>query len=129
MTATANPVLDRALAHLGRYGYRGGAPRPAEVDRNPAADWARLMSDFDAPVPAFGALADKSRDAAERYLALKHDADTLLAACEAAHREFLADGIAVERTERYAVVRDAYEDKIEDFGAARVSLPAALKDG
>ena len=32
MAATANPVLDRALAHLGRYGYRGGAPRSAEVD-------------------------------------------------------------------------------------------------
>ena len=127
MTATANPVLERALAYLGRYGYRGGAPRPVEVDRDPAADWARLKSDFDAPVPAFDALADKARDAAERYLALKHDADALLAACEAAHREILDDGIAVERTERYAVVRDAYEDKIEDFGAARAALAATLK--
>ena len=125
---TANPVLERALAHLGRYGYRGGTTGPVEIERDAAADWARLTSDFDALVPEFGALADTSRDAAERYLALRHDADALLAACEAAHREILDDGIAVERTERYAAVRDAYEDKVEEFGAARGTLAAALKE-
>ncbi len=121
-----NPVLERALAHLGRYGYRAGAQGPVEIDQDPAGDWALLKSDFGDAAPDFDALAGTAHAAAESYLALKQEADILLAACEAAHGEILDQGIAPERTERYAVVRDAYEDKVEAFGAARAALAAYL---
>jgi hypothetical protein len=121
MSETANPVLDRALAHLEQYGYRAPV---TEI----AADWARLKSDFGESVPDLAELGGAARKAADRYLALKYEADELLAACEAAHREILGEGLGPERTERYAVVRDAYEEKVEEFGAARAALAVALPE-
>jgi len=120
----ANPVLDASLARLARYGYGAGG------NADPAAEWARLAGDFadlDHPrVPDFAALALDAQIAARRYLALRRDADALLAACARAHRGMLADGLAEDRIEAYAALREAYEDKVEEFGAARAAVAALL---
>jgi len=129
----ANPVLEESLRRLSRYGYAGpdGAPADAGAAADWPAEWARLKGDF-APaggggaVADLGALAEPARAVAMAYLRLRVEADALLARCEDAHRDILARGITPDRVEAYAAVRDAYEDKVEAFGAARAALAGLL---
>ncbi len=117
----ANPTLANALARLERYGFR--AP---EIDA--AEAWRKLRDDFDtAKGVEFAALPSEAQAAVEHYLACKHESDRLLAACEAAHTDILECGLDRQRSEAYAVLRDAYEDSVEDFGAAGVEVARSLK--
>lgn len=122
-----NPVLDTNLGRLARYGYNRA---PDDTIANAAEAWARLKDDFaDAgPVPDFGDLPAEARAAAQRYLDIKQEADALLSTCETKHKGILENGLGVNRVEDYAVVRDAYEDKVEEFGAARLAVAQLLAD-
>ncbi len=122
-----NPLLESNLDRLARYGFRQA--NVAETD-TAATDWARLKGDFaradEAAVPEFDQLPPAVQEAALHYIALKREADTLLSTCETAHGEILNQGLSVPRVEDYAVVRDAYEDKVEEFGAARAAVAGLL---
>ncbi len=131
--APANPVLDRGLQALARFGYGTGriAAVPAAASESAAhwsAQWADLAGDFAGveAVPAYARLSPDQAAAARRYMTLRIEADALLDRCRAAHGEILAAGITTDRIESYAIVRDAYEDKVEAFGAARDALAALL---
>lgn len=122
-----NPLLERNLDRLSRYGFR----QSGESDEDPvAADWARLKDDFadfsGTPVPDFDDLPTAVRLAARHYVDLRREADALLTQCETAHGEILNEGLSVARVEDYAVMRDAYEDKVEEFGAARQTVAGLL---
>jgi len=122
-----NPVLETNLDRLSRYGYRRGAAGPETAS---ATEWARLKGDFadagQAVVADFDALPADANAAAQRYLDLRREADRLLSACEAAHKTILEQGLNVDRVEHYALVRDAYEEKVEEFGAARLAVSRLL---
>lgn len=122
-----NPVLETNLARLSRYGYHRG---PSTASDTLATEWARLKGDFAeldrTTVPDFDDLPPNVQGAARHYLDLKREADQLLSNCETAHSDILAKGLDVARVEDYAMVRDAYEDKVEKFGAARRALSEVL---
>ena len=128
-SSISNPVLEKSLDRLSRYGHRRN---PTEAPETPATEWARLKSDFTEPggamVPNFDDLPADAQAAARHYLDLKREADQLLSACEAAHGDILRHGLDVARVDDYAVVRDAYEDKVEEFGAARLVVSEALAE-
>lgn len=105
---------------LARFGYH-----PAAIIEDRAAMWSRLMGDFPR-APAWDALDEPARAAAHDYMRLRRESDRLLEACEALHREMLKDGITTARVERYAEAREAYEEHVEAFGAARERLAALL---
>ncbi|MDP6951589.1 MAG: hypothetical protein QGF53_02410 [Alphaproteobacteria bacterium] len=117
----ANPTLARALARLERYGYRNAVT-------DDVAAWRALRGDFDgADTLELFDLPSAAKGAVTHYLACKRNSDRLLATCEAAHAGILKDGLDRARSEAYAVVRDAYEDSVEDFGAAGAAVSASLK--
>ena len=115
----ANPTLAEALAHLERFSTGDQAS-------DAARDWARLKSDFATPPPDLDRLSPAARAAAERYVAHKRRADALLGICERAHAEMLAHGLDRQRTESYALTRDAYEDSVEAFAAAGAAVARCL---
>lgn len=122
-----NPLLERNLDRLSRYGFREADA--AETDPVPS-DWARLKDDFadlgGSRVPDFDDLPPDAQAAARHYVELRREADALLSRCETAHGEILNQGLNVARVEDYAVIRDAYEDKVEEFGAARQTVAGLL---
>jgi len=126
-TSRRNPVLETNLDRLARYGYSRGS---AITEAAPAAEWTRLKGDFAEPgrpaVADFNDLPPDTRAAALHYLQLKREADRLLSACEAAHKTILEQGLDVDRVEDYAEIRDAYEEKVEEFGAARRAVSHLL---
>jgi hypothetical protein len=117
----ANPTLARTLARLERYGYRATIADDAET-------WRKLRGDFEhAAEQELAALPPATKAAAEHYLACKRKSDRLLTACETAHAEILERGLDRERSEAYAIVRDAYEDSVEAFGTAGAEVARSLK--
>jgi hypothetical protein len=117
----SNPTLARALTRLERYGYGAAVADDAET-------WRSLRGDFDnAAALELAALPDETQATITHYLACKRESDRLLAACEAAHAEILQDGLNRARSEAYAVVRDAYDDSVEDFGTAGAEVARCLR--
>lgn len=117
----ANPTLAQALTRLERYGYRTAVADDAE-------SWRILRGDFNnAADLELAALPAETQAAVTHYLACKRESDRLLAACEAAHAEILKSGLDQERSEAYAVVRDAYDDSVEDFGTAGAEVARCLR--
>lgn len=112
--------FEDSRAILSRFGYQ---PVASVEDR--AATWARLRADFPS-APEWPALSAQARAAAADYMRLRREADRLLEACEAVHRDMLERGISPSRVERYALAREAYEEHVEAFGAARERLAALL---
>ena len=113
---------------LARFGYRH-VENGAERD-DWTAMWDLLRPDFataDQPdIATYGVLSEEAQSLARTYMRVRLEADRNLEACERLHVQLYADGIDKDRVEDYAVVRDAYEDSVEAFGAARERLAPHL---
>ncbi len=113
---------------LARFGYRHVA-NGAERD-DWAAMWDLLRPDFataERPdIATYDVLSEEAQSLARAYMRVRLEADRNLEACERLHVQLYADGIDKDVVEDYAVVRDAYEDSVEAFGAAREKLAPHL---
>ena len=113
---------------LARFGYRH-VENGAERD-DWTAMWDLLRPDFataDQPdIATYDVLSEEAQSLARTYMRVRLEADRNLEACERLHVQLYADGIDKDRVEDYAVVRDAYEDSVEAFGAARERLAPHL---
>jgi|GEM_PF-661040 len=123
-----NPLFASGRSVLARFGYRHLDDHQSREDWSDM--WDLLRGDF-APhagqeVPAFVDLDDRRQAAARDYMAWRLLADRNLELCERLHVEIFAKGVSTDAVERYAVAREAYEESVEAFGAARVALAALL---
>lgn len=123
-----NALFDEGRAVLARFGYR--YPEAGDWFDDWPAMWDKLKGDFATSarptIPAFDALSPEQRDAATAYMEIRLDADRRLVACERAHAEMLKHGIDSAMVELYSAAREAYEDCVMRFGAAREKLAALL---
>lgn len=128
-----DPLVEERHGTQARFGYEA-APAAAILgepdDAAWTAMWDRLKPDFATAtrpeVPAFAILSADVQARARDYMSCRLRADRLLQACKAAHTRLAHDGIATAAVEHYAEVRDAYEDGVMAFGAARARLEAIL---
>lgn len=113
---------------LARFGYRH-VENGAERD-DWTAMWDLLRPDFataeQPDIATYDVLSEEAQSLARAYMRVRLEADRNLEACERLHVQLYADGIDKARVEDYAVVRDAYEDSVEAFGAAREKLAPHL---
>ncbi|HEY0833718.1 MAG TPA: hypothetical protein VGE72_07390 [Azospirillum sp.] len=128
-----NRLFPDSRAVLARFGYRHLDRLPADDAVDWAGLWEDLRGDFATHahprVLAFGQLEGAALDAARDYIRRGLAADLALDRCEALHVSLYADGISTGRVEAYAEARDAYEDSVEAFGAARTRLAGLLTSG
>ncbi len=126
--ATPDRLLSAGRRVLARFGSKRLDHVPSDAFINWAALWDGLRGDFGAPdrVPSFDALDPAARDAARAYIRQRLVSDVTLGRCEELHRDLFARGIRTGAVEAYAVARDAYEDSVEAFGAARIRLARLL---
>ncbi|WP_448204346.1 hypothetical protein [Azospirillum sp. sgz302134] len=128
--ATPDRLLSAGRRALARFGSRelDHVPADAFIDWN--ALWDELRGDFATQalprVPEYEALDPAVREAARVYIRQRLVSDVMLGRCEELHRDLFAHGICTDAVEAYAVARDAYEDSVEAFGAARVRLAGLL---
>ncbi|TAJ74067.1 MAG: hypothetical protein EPO51_02925 [Phenylobacterium sp.] len=112
---------------LRRFGYQA-SDKPAPI-ADPQAAWDLLRADFasreEGPLP-LDQLHPDVRESALAYIEQRARLDRLMDACDAAHLRILEEGPQPALVEAYASDRDAYEDAVEDFGALRVRVQAAL---
>jgi hypothetical protein len=128
-----DPLVEERHRVLARFGYDAeAAPTPVAEpdDRQWAEMWEPLKPDFAIArrpqVPAYASLTPAAQAAARLYMRCRLEADRLLEACKGAHTRLARDGITTEAVERYAVVRDAYEDSVAAFGSARARVDEIL---
>ena len=119
-----DPRVEAGRSVLARFGYaHQDGPFPRE-DYDEM--WTLLKGDFPSPngspVPDYGAMTEAQRDAARAYMDARLVADRRYELCSVSQREIFEQGIDTELVERYTTIRDAYEDAVEDFGAARARL-------
>lgn len=123
-----NPLFARGRSVLARFGYRHLDDQETREDWSDM--WALLRGDFAPPagqdVPGYLELDDHRRAAARDYMTRRLLADRNLEICERLHVEIFTEGVSTDAVERYAVARDAYEDSVEAFGAARDTVAALL---
>ncbi|MBB4264944.1 hypothetical protein [Roseospira visakhapatnamensis] len=126
-----NPLFASGRSVLARFGYQHRDDQEAREDW--AVMWDLLRGDFSAPageaVPAFHDLDEPTRGAARDYMVARLIADRNLERCERLHVDIFANGVNTDAVERYAIARDAYEDSVEAFGAARLRLATLLARG
>ncbi|MBM3597309.1 MAG: hypothetical protein FJX35_03790 [Alphaproteobacteria bacterium] len=126
-----DPLVEQRHAVLARYGAEPATLPAGEADEARWTElWRLLKPDFATAdrtqVPDFASLAPAAREAARAYIGCRIEADRLLARCKEAHSRLARDGIATDAVEHYATVRDAYEDGVMAFGAARERLDTLL---
>ncbi|MDQ2102834.1 hypothetical protein [Azospirillum isscasi] len=128
--ATPDRLLSAGRRVLARFGSRTLDHVPADEFINWVALWDELRGDFATQalphVPAFDDLPPAAREAARAYIRQRLISDVTLGRCEDLHRDLFARGIRTVGVEAYAVARDAYEDSVEAFGAARLRLAGLL---
>lgn len=119
-----DPTVEAGRRILARFGYaHSDSPFPRE---DYAEMWELLRGDFPAGAPAYAAMSAAQQEAARDYMDLRLIADRRYELCSIAQRELFERGIDTELVERYTTIRDAYEDGVEAFGAARARLQALL---
>jgi len=128
--ATPDRLLSAGRRVLARFGSKTLDHVPTDEFINWVALWDDLRGDFATQalpnVPAFDDLNPAAREAARAYIRQRLVSDVMLGRCEDLHRDLFAHGICTDAVEAYAVARDAYEDSVEAFGAARVRLSNLL---
>lgn len=113
---------------LSRFGYRH--LEDGEVREDWAEMWEHLRGDFmdehRAVVMPYDDLTSEQRVLARSYMSIRLLADRNLEICESLHVRLFSGGINTDDVERYAEARDAYEETVDAFGAAREHLDRAL---
>lgn len=123
-----NRLFSDGRSVLAKFGYRH--LEQGEVREDWAAMWEHLRSDFTdstrLSVASYDRLGPEQQGAAREYMSRRLLADRNLERCEELHVKLFSQGINTDGVEHYAVARDAYEDSVEAFGAAREALDAVL---
>ncbi|MFA7431181.1 MAG: hypothetical protein WCZ23_13570 [Rhodospirillaceae bacterium] len=123
-----NRLFSEGRSVLSKFGYRH--LEDGEVREDWAAMWEHLRSDFTdthrLSVASFDRLNADQQAAAREYMSRRLLADRNLERCEEWHVKMFAQGINTDAVERYSVARDAYEESVEAFGAAREKLDILL---
>ncbi len=117
----------RRQVALEKFGYQqaGASTSDEELQR----EWALLLQDFPVEARQGGELADLApdvRDLAAEHVRQRRETDRLFLECERAHLRIAAEGARPDLVEAYAVVRDGFEQAVEDFSAHRELLTKAL---
>ncbi len=128
LASLPNPLFANGRSVLARFGYRHLDDHERREDWPDM--WALLRGDFALPagqaVPGYREMDDRRQAAARDYMTRRLLADRNLEICERLHVEIFTKGVSADAVERYAVARDAYEDSVEAFGAARDTVAALL---
>lgn len=128
--ATPDRLLSAGRRVLARFGSRELDHVPDDAFIDWVTLWDELRGDFATQalprVPGFDTLGPAAREAAKAYIRQRLVSDVLLGRCEELHRDLFAHGICTDAVEAYAVARDAFEDSVEAFGAARIRLAELL---
>lgn len=121
---TANEIGRRNA--LERFGY-------GQVDAEASGEglereWAMLLPDFlpQAPALPLSAMSPPLRQLAEEHVRQRRAVDQLMHVCDQAHARIAAAGAQPQLVEAYAVVRDQFEEAVEQFAAHRDVLAKAL---
>ncbi|MBB4286885.1 hypothetical protein [Roseospira goensis] len=126
-----NTLFASGRSVLAKFGYRH--LEDGELREDWAEMWDLLRGDFASAgggaVPAYDALGAAAQAAAREYMARRLIADRNLETCERWHVRIFSDGVQTDAVESYAIARDAYEDSVEAFGAARERLEQVLRQG
>jgi hypothetical protein len=122
-------LVEGARSVLRKYGYRHLEDGQTRSDWPEM--WELLKGDFVAApgtgIPAYAALSAELQEAARTYMERRLIADHLLDKCREAHAALYREGIDPVRVEAYADAREAYEQSVEAFGAAREAVEAVRR--
>jgi hypothetical protein len=123
MLSSPQRLIDGQIAQLRRFGLGAFAS-----DSTPpwAAMWEYLKGDFATVqrvhVPSYDEMSPWPQEGARIYMRRRLLADHLFEECQQLYHRLHNDGINTELVEAYTLARDAYEDSVGDFGAARETL-------
>lgn len=111
---------------LERFGY--GQVDPEVFGEGLEREWAMLLPDFlpQAPALPLSAMSPPLRQLAEEHVQQRRAVDQLMHVCDQAHARIAAAGAQPELVEAYSVVRDQFEEAVEQFAALRDVLAKAL---
>ena len=123
-------LVESGRSVLAKFGYaHQDSPFPRE---DYAEMWELLKPDFPhaaaVALPSYEAMTSAQQEAARDYMDCRLVADRRYELCSIGLRELFEGGINTEHVERYTTIRDAYEDSVEDFGAARERLQSLLAE-
>jgi hypothetical protein len=125
VVSSPDRLVESNAGILAKFGYR--AFDGAEEDWN--GMWQLLKGDFTTLrrpwVPEFADLSPPQSEAARIYMRRRLIADRLFEECRRVQAD-LHQGIDTDRVEAYSIAREAYEESVEDFGAAREQVDALL---
>jgi hypothetical protein len=122
MLGSPQRLIDGEVAQLKRFGY---VPFSG-ADPDWPAMWDLLKGDFETlnrvRVPAYAEMTPWPQEGARIYMRRRLVADRLFEECQMLYQRLHTEGIDTELVEAYTLARDAYEDSVGDFGAARAML-------
>ncbi|MDJ0947997.1 MAG: hypothetical protein QNJ94_03665 [Alphaproteobacteria bacterium] len=121
-------LVENGRSVLAKFGYtHQETPYPRE---DYAEMWEVLKPDFPhrgpGDVPSYDGMSPAQQEAAREYMDQRLVADRRYELCSIGLQDLFEKGINTELVERYTTIRDAYEDSVEDFGAARERLQTLL---
>jgi hypothetical protein len=128
MPASPQRLIDGQIEQLRRFGFGVfGMSGGAETDSPPwSAMWELLKTDFSTVqrvhVPSYEEMTPWPQEGARIYMRRRLLADHLFEECQNLYKLLHSDGINSELVEAYTLARDAYEESVGDFGAARETL-------
>ena len=131
MLASPQRLIDGQIAQLRRFGFgafgKSGTADGADADAPPwSAMWDLLKADFATVqrvhVPSYEEMTPWPQEGARIYMRRRLLADHLFEECQQLYQRLHSDGINSELVEAYTLARDAYEESVGDFGAARETL-------
>ena len=125
ITPSPDQLVEQGDSVLAKFGYK-----PFGGEEEHWADmWALLKGDFTTQkrpeVSDFNDLTLSLQEAAKVYMRRRLIADRFFEECRKAQAD-LWKGIQTDGVERYTIARDAYEDSVNDFGAARERVEMLL---
>lgn len=123
-------LVENGRSVLAKFGYaHQDSPFPRE---DYAEMWEVLKPDFPhtgaGDVASYDAMTPAQQEAARDYMDCRLVADRRYELCSIGLRELSEGGINTEHVERYTTIRDAFEDSVEDFSAARERLQSLLAE-
>lgn len=122
---TANEIGRRNA--LKRFGY--GSLEATVSAEALETEWALLLSDFQLAgrsTPPLSGMSPALRTLADEHVGQRRAVDQLMLLCDQAHARIAASGAHPDLVEAYAVVRDRFEEAVEEFAAHREVLARAL---
>lgn len=131
MPGSPQRLIEGEVIQLKRFGYVPALGAAGDADPDWAAMWALLKGDFATlqrvHVPGYAEMTPWPQEGARIYMRRRLLADRLFEECQMLYERLHAEGINTELVEAYTLARDAYEDAVGDFGAAREMLETVFR--